>query len=434
MTVRTNTANGGTSYIDMDIQVVSEDNSQITLRAVVYLTSRNVSDSTNNLSVTGQWSRSGALALGGVYSASPVWYQDVQFAKVVGVAQQVGWNVSWSAVDYWATTLSGTMYYTIPGAVGAPSTPYGYSARNITSSSAYTTGVTVDSNGGQAFANLQVQWALPGGAGLQTRVMNAFTDGYMDGMSPGTTYDFRVAVSNSTYWSAWGAWARFATLAVVPGTPAAPTVSAITQTTATVSWTAPYDGGSAITSYGVQVATDSAFSNVVIFQGTGALTGLTPGTTYWTRVRAGNAIGAGPYSTATSFTTTPASAPSAPTNLVIDQITNTTARATWGVPVSNGGSAITGYTVFVATDAAFANIVFQANFTTSPGAITGLVPGTTYYVVVYAYNVAGYGAQSTVPSFLTTGGQTINLSLNVLGTWKPGELWLNVQGTWKRIN
>jgi hypothetical protein len=262
MTVRTNTANGGTSYIDMDIQVVSEDNSQITLRAVVYLTSRNVSDSTNNLSVTGQWSRSGALALGGVYSASPVWYQDVQFAKVVGVAQQVGWNVSWSAVDYWATTLSGTMYYTIPGAVGAPSTPYGYSARNITSSSAYTTGVTVDSNGGQAFANLQVQWALPGGAGLQTRVMNAFTDGYMDGMSPGTTYDFRVAVSNSTYWSAWGAWARFATLAVVPGTPAAPTVSAITQTTATVSWTAPYDGGSAITSYGVQVATDSAFSGL----------------------------------------------------------------------------------------------------------------------------------------------------------------------------
>ena len=41
---------------------------------------------------------------------------------------------------------------------------------------------------------------------------------------------------------------------------------------------------------------------MVLF-GSGSITGLTPGTTYYVRVRQGNAIGAGGWSSTVSFTT-----------------------------------------------------------------------------------------------------------------------------------
>ncbi|PZM90185.1 MAG: hypothetical protein DIU79_14470, partial [Actinobacteria bacterium] len=71
---------------------------------------------------------------------------------------------------------------------------------------------------------------------------------------------------------------------------------------------APSDtGGSSITGYDVQRATNSAFSsNVVTVQDNASpytFTGLVPNTQYWVRVRARNAQGAGDWSPSRSFTT-----------------------------------------------------------------------------------------------------------------------------------
>ena len=89
---------------------------------------------------------------------------------------------------------------------------------------------------------------------------------------------------------------------------ATPSVSAILTDSASVAWSAPNNGGSAITGYDVQVATDSGFTANVV-QVLGATTSprtlspLLPGTGYFARVRANNAVGAGAWSPAASFTT-----------------------------------------------------------------------------------------------------------------------------------
>lgn len=111
---RSNTANSGNTYFDLVIQVVSTSDTQYVLRAVIYLKSPNVIDSNNNLSVTGNWSRSGALALNGVYNNVPVWYQDIVVARQFGVATNVTVNASWSGVEYWGVTLSASEGYSVP--------------------------------------------------------------------------------------------------------------------------------------------------------------------------------------------------------------------------------------------------------------------------------------------------------------------------------
>jgi hypothetical protein len=95
---------------------------------------------------------------------------------------------------------------------------------------------------------------------------------------------------------------------VLPTAPGTPTASS-TGTSATITWTAPADnGGKAVTSYRIQRSTDNInFSTIVASTGTTGLTytntGLTPGTTYYYRVAAINAVAvahgsdySGPYS------------------------------------------------------------------------------------------------------------------------------------------
>src|SRR5207249_9316692 len=75
-------------------------------------------------------------------------------------------------------------------------------------------------------------------------------------------------------------------------------------------------------------------------------TGLTPGVTYFYKVRAVNSVGLSPLSTEASAT--PSTTPSAPQNLQATAgILNVT--LTWNAPSTNGGSPITGYKVYRST-------------------------------------------------------------------------------------
>ena len=92
-----------------------------------------------------------------------------------------------------------------------------------------------------------------------------------------------------------------------PAAPNMPNVGSLTQTSATFSWSAPSNGGSAITHYHLHVATDAAFGNLA-WQNSPSLTsqpvtGLQADTTYYARVRAVNAVGTGPWSATRQFTT-----------------------------------------------------------------------------------------------------------------------------------
>jgi hypothetical protein len=94
----------------------------------------------------------------------------------------------------------------------------------------------------------------------------------------------------------------------LPSAPGKPTVSNLTTTGAKITWTAPTDLGSgSYVGYEVWWATNSAFTEGVqskaVVDGTltTTLTGLTPGLTYYVRVRYRSSAGLGPYSASTSF-------------------------------------------------------------------------------------------------------------------------------------
>jgi len=113
---------------------------------------------------------------------------------------------------------------------------------------------------------------------------------------------------------------------------------------ATVTFTAPTsDGGSAITSY-TATSTPGGFTGTLAQAAGDTITviGLTNGTAYTFNVTASNAMGtSGP--SLDSSPVTPARAPDAPTN-VNAVARNEQAKVTFDAPISNGGSAITGYT------------------------------------------------------------------------------------------
>ena len=96
---------------------------------------------------------------------------------------------------------------------------------------------------------------------------------------------------------------------MTPTAPGAPTgvAAAPGNGTATVTWTAPTDGGSPITSYTVTpyVGTTAQTPTTVTGSpdGDATITGLTNGTTYTFTVTATNAVGTGPASSPSNAVT-----------------------------------------------------------------------------------------------------------------------------------
>lgn len=189
-----------------------------------------------------------------------------------------------------------------------------YAASSITATGFSVTGYTATGNGG-TLNNVQVQYNVgtASATGASTYTKGSYGTPAVTGLIPDTLYWFRVRVSNSTYgYGAWGPWHSVRTGATVPTAPSSAFyVSNIGQSTAdALGITVADDGGSAIDLIVVRVSTDPAFGTYTDFYAatagvTVALTGLTPGTLYYVRVFAHNAVGYSAASIDKSFTTLP---------------------------------------------------------------------------------------------------------------------------------
>ena len=193
-----------------------------------------------------------------------------------------------------------------------------------------------------------------------------------------------------------------------PTAPGAPT--GVTATagngSASVSWTAPSNGGSAITSYTVTPYIGSTAQTPVTVTGnppatSTTVTGLTNGTAYTFTVSATNAIGTGPASAASNAVTpSPPTAPGAPTG-VTATAGNGSASVSWIAP-SNGGSAITSYTVtpYIGSTAQ-TPVTVTGNPPATSTTVTGLTNGTAYTFTVSATNAIGTGPASAASNAVT---------------------------------
>ena len=187
------------------------------------------------------------------------------------------------------------------------------------------------------------------------------------------------------------------------------------NTQASLSWSAPSDGGSAITDYTIQYSTDnsswSTFADGTSTSTSATVTGLTKNTVYYFRVAAVNAIGTGSYSTSAS--TTVLGVPDAPTSLSAASNANNQASLSWSAPANNGGSAITDYVIQYSTDGTTFSTFADGTSTSTSVTVTGLSSNTLYYFRVAAVNAIGtssYSSSASTTVLPNPPGQVTNLA------------------------
>jgi hypothetical protein len=193
----------------------------------------------------------------------------------------------------------------------------------------------------------------------------------------------------------------------LPAAPANVTATAGNQS-AVVSWTAPSNGGSPITSYTITPYIGSTAQPPTVITGTppattANITGLANGTAYTFTVTATNGVGTGPASAASAAVTPAApTVPAAPTG-VTATAGNASATVSWTAP-ANGGSPITSYTVTPYL-AGVAQTQDETQVSGSPpptsATVSGLTNGDSYTFTVSATNVVGTGPVSAASAAVT---------------------------------
>eukprot|EP01028_Stygiella_incarcerata_P011190 TRINITY_DN6215_c0_g1_i1.p1 TRINITY_DN6215_c0_g1~~TRINITY_DN6215_c0_g1_i1.p1 ORF type:complete len:403 (+),score=47.67 TRINITY_DN6215_c0_g1_i1:86-1294(+) len=220
----------------------------------------------------------------------------------------------------------------------------------------------------------------------------------LTGLSPGDKWYFIVAAQN-TYGIGSYSSPVSGTTYEYPGKVETLIIDSITNVSMKLSWSAPSDGGSPITSYDVNVTQVGVVWNQLINTGSPStsflLTGLTPKQRYSVSVTAITAVGKGSAGTIVINRTN--GTPSAPTMLVLVLIPSsknaTSLDVSWHAPDDSGGSAITNYILYShVTDGSFSTKStdqFSVGPSTFSMTIKQLEPDV--YVCVQAAAVNEYG-------------------------------------------
>jgi len=235
---------------------------------------------------------------------------------------------------------------------------------------------------------------------------------------------------------------------VTPGAPTAVTLEVVSDTRLRIIFNPPSStGGDDITSYLIEYSVNSDFSSSTSetftyldggspFQKT--VTGLTAGTFYYFRVKAGNSQGYGDATASTPSSLNPYTSADGPTNVYLRVTSASMLTVSFDDPANNGGDSISQYRVEWDTTSSFTSsmgmphkgyIDVDASLHRSH-TIESLTQGQNYYVRVYAINSAGVGAATTAsPAYaapaLQVPGKPHTLSASTGGS--SGEIVLNWQ-------
>lgn len=297
------------------------------------------------------------------------------------------------------------------------------SVTNITRTTA-TSGGVVTSDGGAAVFERGICWSTShnpdvSGSHLTSGQGEGSFTIQMTGLTPNTTY-YVMAYAINSVGVGYGEEKTFRTENISNPLVTTANVSNITQTTAMGGGNVTDEGGGTVTERGIcwgltenPTIQDNHASNG---GGTGLftvqMTGLAPGTTYHVRAYAKNATNIG-YGDDVTFETQPIQKPNVSTSN-ISNIGHTTATGGGNV-TSDGGAAVTERGICWSTSP---NPSINDNHAYSGMGVgaysiemTGLTPGTAYYVRAYAKNSAeiGYGSD-VVFTTLSIGEPTVTTS------------------------
>jgi hypothetical protein len=306
-------------------------------------------------------------------------------------------NATTYYVSVVAANVAGSGLASAPRVAVTPLAPPG--APTLTSltpgNTTLTLAFTAGSSGSSAITGYEYQ--LNGGSWLSAGTTSSPIT--ISGLTNGTSYTVALHAI-----SAVGTGATSTTLTATPYTfPDAPGSVAANgrAASADITWAAPNDNGSPITSY-----TATAFSAATAGSQIGTcntstlactISGLTNLTTYYVSLQAQNSAGLSVRSTP-RVAVTPTVVPGAVSG-VTAVAGNASAQLSW-TPGSTGLSAITDYTVWYSTGGAYTQFADGVS-TATTATVTGLTNGTAYTFVVYPVNSSGTGPISVTSNSVT---------------------------------
>jgi len=285
------------------------------------------------------------------------------------------YNATWPTQYIASSTATATTY-------GNGSAPSNITA-TTTSSSAISVSFGASTGGNPAVS--AYYYKLNGGAYIGP-VSSPFS---ITGLTPGTSYSIVVYAYNTNWPTQYIASSTATATTYINGSaPSNVTATSTSSTAISVSFGASTGGNPAVSAYYYKL-NGSAFIGPV--SSPFSITGLTPGAAYTIVAYAYNTNWPNQYIASSTVIVATYGNGSAPSNVTATAISSTAISVSFGA--STGGSPAVSAYYYKLDGGAYIGPV------SSPFSITGLTPGTSYSIVVYAYNTnwpTQYIASSTV--------------------------------------